>query len=138
VNDEANNGEGAKKRTNEMNPKRKDNLYKKIQTIKSYLSIVPQVIFEELNQGNKVTNIQDVFSSSCYGELTGDTEGLLAYLVNDNILSSRSLTNRVSLTVTSISHSMKDDSCKTLFDLMISGNTQQGIPPELFDTMILA
>lgn len=136
LNDEANNGKGAKKRVNEKNKGEKNDLQRKINTIKSYLAIVPQVIFNELRNNNRVQNIWDVFNSPSYSIMTGDGDNLLPRLVNDAILSSRALSNRVSLVATSVDYSMKQNLTQTVFDLGISGSTQKGIPPELFQSMI--
>ena len=136
LNEEGNNGDGAKKRLNDKNKSVKTDIQQKIQTIKSYLALIPQVVFEERLQGNNINTIDDVVHSHSYEMVTGDV-GLLNELLNENILSSRSLSCRVIQTRVSIDSSLTDnDPSLVLSELEISTGVSQGIPSDLFDKMI--
>ena len=136
LNEEGNNGDGAKKRLNDKNKSVKTDIQQKIQTIKSYLALIPQVVFEERLQGNNINTIDDVVHSHSYEIVTGDV-GLLNELLNENILSSRSLSLRVNQTRVSIDSSLTDnDPSFVLSELEISTGVSQGIPSDLFDKMI--
>ena len=135
LNDEGNNGEGAKKQTSDKTKAEKTDLQQKIQTIKSYLALVPQVVFEERLQGNNINTIDDVIHSHSYGLVTGDN-GLLSELLNENILSSQSLSRRVNQTRISIDSSLvNSDESEVLKQLDVSTTTQQSLPTELVDMM---
>ena len=136
LNEEGNNGDGAKNRSNDKNKSEKTDIQQKIQTIKSYLALIPQVVFEERLQGNNINTIDDVVHSHSYEMVTGDV-GLLNELLNENILSSRSLSLRVNQTRVSIDSSLTDnDPSFVLSELEISTGVSQGIPSDLFDKMI--
>ena len=137
LNDESNNGLGAKQRINERNKAEKTDLQMKIQTIKSVLSLVPQVILEERLLNRNINTINDVVSSETYTNLTGDSDSLLVELMRDGVLSSASLSRRVNQTRISIDSSLTNsDPHQVLFDLQVSTGNQQSIPVDLFDQMI--
>ena len=132
LNEEANNSDTAKKRLGDMTPAEKTDLQKKLQTIKYYLSLVPEVIFRENRKGNTITTIQDVIDCQSYSPITGDT-GLLPSLLSDGVLSTQNLTRRVSQVSTTVS--AMEPTSHTLNSLMVNTGTQQGIPTDLFVKM---
>jgi hypothetical protein len=137
LNDESNNGLGAKQRINERNKAEKTDLQMKIQTIKSVLSLVPQVILEERLLNRNINTINDVVSSETYAPLTGDYDNLITELMTDGVLSSASLTRRVNQTRISIDKAISDsDTYVVLSELEVATGTNQDIPIELFDQMI--
>ena len=133
LNDEANNGEGAKKRLNELTPGEKSDLNKKIETVKSYLALIPEVIFREYRQGNTINTIGDVIQSSSYEPITEDN-GLLVSLLNDGVLSSRSLSKRVSQVSTTVA--AMGSTPDILEQLGVATGTQQGLPSDLLVTLV--
>ena len=138
LNEEGNDNGSAKQRTNEMNPKQKSDLQAKIKTIKSYLALIPQVIFEERLQNNNINTIDDVIQSDNYELITGD-DSLLVELLNENILSSKSLSRRVNQTRISIDSSMTNQSPSVILsELEVSTGISQGIPRDLLDKMMVA
>ena len=135
LNEEGNDNGSAKQRTTPTTPPTRSELQQKIQTIKSYLALVPQVIFEERLQGNNINTIDDVIHSHSYGLVTGDN-GLLSELLNENILSSQSLSRRVNQTRISIDSSLiNSDESEVLKQLDVSTATQQSLPTGLIDIM---
>ncbi len=132
LNDQANNGDGAKVRTSDMTPAEKTELQQKIKTVQYYLSLTPEVIFREYRRGNTITTIQDVMDCDSYSPITGDT-GLLSSLLTSGVLSSQTLSRRVSQVSTTVS--AMGTTSDTLEQLSIATGTQHGIPPELFATM---
>ena len=136
LNEEGNDNGSAKNRMNKMNPKQKSDLQAKIKTIKSYLALIPQVIFEERLQNNSVNTIDDVIQSDSYGLITGD-DNLLVELLNENVLSSKSLSRRVNQTRISIDSSIVTQSPSfILSELEISTGVSKSIPSDLFDKMV--
>ena len=123
LNDEANNGENAKKRVSDFSPAEQIELQQKIQTVQHYLSLIPEVIFREYRQGNTVTTIADVTGSGAYVPITGDN-GLLQELLDAGILSSRALTRRVAAVVTTIASA--GTGIDTLIQLGVATGEQQG------------
>ena len=136
VNDEANNGDGAKKDVTDREKPEKTDLQKKIQTIKNVLSLIPQVIFEEQLSGRTVNTIHDVINSQFYTPYTEDTY-LMSELLDAKVMSSRSLSRRVSQVSVSIDASLRSQKpSQVLQDLQVSTGTQQSIPTSVLDQMV--
>ena len=136
VNDEANNGDGAKKDVTNREKPEKTELQRKIQTIKNVLSLIPQVIFEEQLSGRTVNTIHDVINSRFYTSYTEDTY-LMSELLNAKVMSSRSMSRRVSQVSVSIDASLRSQKpSQVLQDLQVSTGTQQSIPTSVLDQMV--
>ena len=136
VNSQGNNGDSAKDDVTDRDTPERTTIQQKIQTIKSYLSLVPQVIFEERLQDNNINTISDVLNCETYNIITGD-DGLLSELLDDGILSSRSLTRRVSQTRISVDTSLSNQPAdEVLSQLQVATGVSQSIPVEVLDTMI--
>lgn len=136
LNEEGNNGDSAKVRVNDLTSSERTDLQHKIQTIKSYLALIPQVIFEERQLGQSINTIQDVIQSETYPLITGDENNLLQDLIDLNVVSSKSLSRRVIQTRLSIDVSSQQDPVQTLNDLMISTSTQQGLPQSVVTQLV--
>ena len=76
-----------------------------------------------------------MIQSESYSFISGDDENLIQQLIEEGVLSSASLTRRVSQTRISIDASM--DNPDALFELQVATGTQQDIPAALFDDMIM-
>ena len=136
LNEEGNNGSSARSRVNQLTPSERTDLQAKIKTIKAYLALVPQVIFEERMKDNHINTIDDVIQSDNFELIIGDN-GLLTELMNENIISSKSLSRRVNQTRISIDNSLiSNDPSAVLSELMIATGVSQGIPADLLDEMI--
>ncbi len=139
LNDQANNGESAKKivPNNTITPQQMSDLQKKIATIKSVLSLTPQVIFEERQRGTDINTIADVVQSSLYATITGDGIDLLEELLDDGILSSAVLSRRVYQTRLSIDTAVLNEApSDVLINLCVDQAEQQCIPMDVFEEMI--
>ena len=133
LNDEANNGDNAKKRVSDFTPAEQTELQQKIKTVQYYLSLVPEVIFREYRQGNTVMTIADVTGAGAYAPITGD-KGLLQELLDAGILSSRALTRRVAAVVTTVASA--GTSADVLMELEVATGTQQGLSVDLLSVML--
>ncbi len=133
LNDQANNGDGAKVRTTDVTPAEKTELQQKIKTVQYYLSLTPEVIFREYRRGNTITTIQDVMDCDSYSHITGD-DGLLSSLLSVGVLSSQTLSRRVSQVATTVS--AMGSTSDTLEQLSLATGTQQGISNDLFVTIV--
>ena len=137
LNEEGNNGEGAKKLTSERTKAEKTELQQKIRTLKSILSLVPQVIFEERLIGSNINTIQDVIDSKSYPIITNDTNNLITEMMDSKVIVSSNLSRRVNQTRISIDNSLVNGiPSEVLFELQISTGVSQGIPTKLFNQMI--
>jgi len=138
LNNEANNGLGAKQRINERNKAEKTDLQMKIQTVRAFLSYTPQVILEEHMLGHTINTISDLLQSKFYPHLTGDYNGMIGQMVDKGTLSSASLTRRVNLSRISIDSALSSsDLLKVHYDLQKSAGSHQGIPVEILDKFIM-
>jgi hypothetical protein len=138
LNNEANNGLGAKQRINERNKAEKTDLQMKIQTVRAFLSYTPQVILEEHMLGHTINTISDLLQSKFYPHLTGDYNGMIGQMVDKGTLSSASLTRRVNLSRISIDSALSSsDFLSVHYDLQKSAGSHKGIPVELLDEMIV-
>ena len=136
VNDEANNGDSAKQDVTDREKPEKTDLQKKIQTIKNVLSLIPQVVFEERLSGQTVNTIYDVINSQFYTPYTEDTH-LMTELLDAKVMSSRSLSRRVSQVSVSIDASLRSAKpSQVLEELQVSTGTHQSIPNSVFDDMV--
>ena len=136
VNDEANNGDSAKQDVTDREKPEKTDLQKKIQTIKNVLSLIPQVVFEERLSGQTVNTIYDVINSQFYTPYTEDTH-LMTELLDAKVMSSRSLSRRVSQVSVSIDASLRSAKpSQVLEELQVSTGTQQSIPNSVFNDMV--
>lgn len=136
VNDEANNGDSAKQDVTDREKPEKTDLQKKIQTIKNVLSLIPQVVFEERLSGQTVNTIYDVINSQFYTPYTEDTH-LMTELLDAKVMSSRSLSRRVSQVSVSIDASLRSTKpSQVLEELQVSTGTQQSIPNSVFNDMV--
>tara|TARA_R110002012_G_scaffold321698_1_gene550812 strand:- start:4004 stop:6106 length:2103 start_codon:yes stop_codon:yes gene_type:complete len=114
----------------------KTDLQKKIATVKSLLSLIPEVILGEHLKGNTLNTIQDVISTETYSEFTGD-DALLRELLNDKVLSSPSLSRRVLATSQTIRASLQSHNASTILsEFQTATGTQQGVPTELREEML--
>ena len=133
LNDESNNGDGAKVRVSDMTPRERTDLQQKIETVQHYLSLTPEVIFRENRLGNVITTISELMECESYSPITGDN-GLLMSLVSSGVLSSQTLSRRVSQVSTTVS--AMGSTPDTLETLGIATGTQQGLPSDILVTMV--
>ena len=137
TNEHDNNGGSAKQLVSEKKKGEKTEIQQKIDTIKSILSLIPEVIVRERSNGNNVNTIQDVINAETYQLFTGD-ETLLSDLIKSGILSSSSLTRRVNMTRISVDSSLKhQELTQVLSTLQVATGVQQSIPVGVFYDMIL-
>ena len=136
LNDEGNNGDSAKRRVNDLTRKERTDLQAKIKTIKAHLALIPQVILEERMKDNNINTIDDVIQSDSFNLIINDN-GLLDELINENIISSKSLSRRVNRTRISIDNSLVNyNPSDVLSELMVATGVSQGIPSDLLDEMV--
>lgn len=135
VQNENNNNDTAKVRTNDTNPAQASDLQAKIRALKLLLSLLPQVILEEVNDGRPINTIDDAINCQNYNLVTGDTK-LLRELLDDKVLDSRTLSRRVMMTRQSIETSLVTQPfSEVLMDLNVATGVSQPIPPAILDTM---
>ena len=133
LNNEANNGQGAKVRLGDFNRGERTELQQKIKTVQHYLSLIPEVIFREYRQGNTLTTISDVISSRSYSPITGD-DGLLDSLLSVGVLSSQTLSRRVSQVSTTVSS--MGSSPSTLYLISTALGDHKTMKPNLIHDLI--
>ena len=138
LNDNNANGKSNKKQLNKLQKSEKDEIYSKIETIQAILERIPLVLFHAINSGEVMNTIDSVLESEHYQPVTLDDENVIQMALEYDIINRKSLSYRISEAYVDIQHAMQEDKVVTLDKLSMSTQTQQGIPVELFEQMLLA
>ena len=93
-------------------------------------------MFYIIKEGKNINSISDILDSSVYGEVSGDTEGVLAKVIDKNPTTRENLTRRIGRETNTIKTHMRQSVSKTLDSLSVSSDIHQTIPRPLLDTMI--
>ena len=93
-------------------------------------------MFYIIKEGKNINSISDIIDSSVYGEVSGDTEGVLAKVIEKNPTTRENLTRRIGRETNTIKTHMRQSVSKTLDSLSVSSDIHQTIPRPLLDAMI--
>lgn len=136
LNDNDANGKTNKKRVNELNKSEKDEIYQKIDTIQSILERFPLVMFHIVKSGESINNLDSILESDHYTPVTFDDERIIDKAIQYDIIDRKSLSYRITKAGVDVQHAVKNDDVDALYELSRSPQTQQSIPPELFEDML--
>ena len=136
LNDNNANGKTNKKRLNELNKSEKDDIYQKIDTIQSILERFPLVMFHIVKSGESINNLDSILESEHYTPVTFDDERIIDKAIQYDIIDRKSLSYRITKAGVDVEHAVKNDDVNALYELSRSPQTQQSIPPELFEDML--
>jgi hypothetical protein len=136
LNDNNANGKSNWVYQSQLTKSEKDEIYAKIDTVKSILERIPLVLYHAIHSEQVMNNIDSVISSSHYQPVTMDEENILQMTLQHNVINRESLSNRISKAYVDVQHSINQDDMRTLAELSQSTQSQQLIPVELFEQLI--
>ena len=136
LNDNNANGKSNWVYQSQLTKSEKDEIYAKIDTVKSILERIPLVLYHAINSQEVMNNIDSVISSSHYQPVTRDDENILQMALEHDVINREALSKRISQAYVDVQHSINQDDTRTLAELSQSTQSQQLIPVELFEQLI--
>lgn len=130
------NGKSNRVRVDELKKNERDEIYDKIETVKSILERIPLALFHSLRKGEILNNTDSLINSYHYQPNTGDTHGILRTCLNEGIIDSKALSYRLNQAINDIQYAIEKDECQTLHELSTSGQDHKSIPLELFNQIL--
>ncbi len=120
--------------------KTKDDKEEKIKSnrdkLKEIYKSIPLIMSHEINSGNTVRTIDQLLSSSYYAPVSQDSDGVLNQLIQDKVINSRMIANRINTWSPVIEKSLRNDFTKTIDAFSITKGTQQPIDLELLKVLL--
>ena len=136
LNDNNANGKSNWVYQSQLTKSEKDEIYAKIDTVKSILERLPLVLYHAINSQEVMNNIDSVISSTHYQPVTRDDENILQMALEHDVINREALSKRISQAYVDVQHSINQDDTRTLAELSQSTQSQQLIPVELFEELI--
>jgi hypothetical protein len=130
------NGKTNRVRVDEIEKAERDEIYDKIETVKSILERIPLILFHSIRNGEELNTIDSILQSDHYQPNTADDENILQQCLDLDIIDAKGLSTRIHQARIDIEHAIKDDDLLTLEKLSSSGQSHQSIPVELLNLML--
>ena len=93
-------------------------------------------MFHIVKSGESVNNLDSILESEHYTPVTFDDERIIDKALQYDIIDRKSLSYRITKAGVDVQHAIKNDDVNALYELSRSPQTQQSIPPELFEDML--
>lgn len=132
------NGKTNRVRVDEIEKAERDEIYDKIETVKSILERIPLILFHSIRNGEELNTIDSILQSDHYQPNTADDENILQQCLDLDIIDAKGLSTRIHQARIDIAHAIKDDDLLTLEKLSSSGQAHQSIPVKLLNLMLTA
>jgi hypothetical protein len=132
------NGKTNRVRVDEIEKTERDEIYDKIETVKSILERIPLILFHSIRNGEELNTIDSILQSNHYQPNTADDENILQQCLDLGIIDAKGLSTRIHQARIDIEHAIKEDDLLTLEKLSSSGQSHQSIPVELLNLMLAA
>jgi len=130
------NGKTNRVRVDEIEKAERDEIYDKIETVKSILERIPLILFHSIRNGEELNTIDSILQSDHYQPNTADDENILQQCLDLDIIDAKGLSTRIHQARIDIAHAIKDDDLLTLEKLSSSGQAHQSIPVKLLNLML--